>query len=39
MEMIGWIVAIVMFIVAFAGLIYPIIPSALFILGGFFFTD
>ena len=35
MEMIGWIVAIVMFIIAFAGLVYPIIPSALFILGGF----
>ena len=35
MEMFGWIVAIVMFIIAFAGLVYPIIPSALFILGGF----
>lgn len=35
MEVIGWIVAIVMFIIAFAGLIYPIIPSALFIVGGF----
>ena len=35
MEVIGWIIAIVMFIIAFAGLIYPIIPSALFIVGGF----
>ena len=35
MEVIGWIVAIVMFIIAFAGLVYPIIPSALFIVGGF----
>jgi uncharacterized protein len=35
MEVIGWVVAIVMFIIAFAGLVYPIIPSALFILGGF----
>ena len=37
MEIIGWIVAIVMFIIAFAGLVYPIIPSALFIVGGFLF--
>lgn len=35
MEVIGWVIAIVMFIIAFAGLIYPIIPSALFIAGGF----
>jgi len=35
MEVIGWIIAIVMFIIAFVGLIYPIIPSALFIVGGF----
>ncbi|AXH99003.1 DUF456 family protein [Sporosarcina sp. PTS2304] len=32
---IGWIVAIVMFVIAFAGLIYPIIPSVIFILAGF----
>ena len=35
MEMIGWIAAIVLFIVAFAGLVYPIIPSAVFLVGGF----
>lgn len=35
MEIIGWIVAIIMFIVAFVGLVYPIIPSVLFIVAGF----
>lgn len=35
MEFIGWIIAIAMFIIAFTGLVYPIIPSALFIVGGF----
>jgi len=35
MEVIGWIIAIAMFIIAFTGLVYPIIPSALFIIGGF----
>lgn len=35
MEVIGWIVTIVMFIVAFAGLVYPIIPSVIFIIAGF----
>ena len=35
MEVLGWIIAIVMFIIAFAGLVYPIIPSALFLVGGF----
>jgi uncharacterized protein YqgC (DUF456 family) len=35
MEFIGWIVAIACFIIAFAGLVYPIIPSALFIGLGF----
>lgn len=35
MEMIGWIVAILFFVVAFIGLVYPIIPSALFMIGGF----
>lgn len=35
MEIIGWIVAIVFFVLAFLGLVYPIIPSALFMLGGF----
>jgi uncharacterized protein len=35
MEYIGWIIAIAMFLIAFVGLVYPIIPSALFIVGGF----
>ncbi|MCG7345128.1 DUF456 family protein [Sporosarcina sp. ACRSL] len=35
MEIAGWIAAIVMFIIAFIGLIYPIIPSVVFIVGGF----
>lgn len=32
---IGWILAILMFVIAFAGLIYPVIPSVLFIMAGF----
>lgn len=32
---IGWIVATCMFVIAFIGLIYPIIPSFVFILAGF----
>lgn len=35
MEIIGWIIAILFFVVAFFGLIYPIIPSALFMIGGY----
>lgn len=35
MEILGWIAAIIMFIVAFIGLVYPIIPSVFFIVGGF----
>ena len=35
MEIVGWILIIVAFIIAFIGLIYPIIPSVLFILAGF----
>lgn len=35
MEIIAWILIIALFIVAFVGLIYPIIPSVLFLLGGF----
>lgn len=35
MELIGIIVAIVLFIIAFMGLVYPIIPSALFMTLGF----
>lgn len=34
-EVIGWILAAVLFSIAFLGLIYPIIPSALFMIGGF----
>lgn len=35
MEIIGWILAIVLFSIAFLGLIYPIIPTALFMIAGF----
>ncbi|CAM3121847.1 DUF456 domain-containing protein [Filibacter tadaridae] len=35
MEIIAWVLTIIMFIVAFIGLVYPIIPSAFFILSGF----
>ncbi|WP_438310944.1 DUF456 domain-containing protein [Sporosarcina sp. FA9] len=35
MELIGMVVAILFFIIAFAGLVYPIIPSALFMILGF----
>lgn len=35
MEIIGWIVVIACFIVSFVGLIYPIIPGVLFLIGGF----
>lgn len=35
MEIVGWILITVAFIIAFIGLIYPIIPSVLFILAGF----
>lgn len=35
MEIAGWIAAIIMFIIAFIGLFYPIIPSVIFIVGGF----
>lgn len=35
MEWLGWALAAVMFVIAFIGLIYPIIPSVLFIIGGF----
>lgn len=36
MSVIGWLLAIVCFVIAFLGLVYPIIPSALFMFGGFF---
>lgn len=35
MGMTAWIIIIALFIIAFIGLVYPIIPSVLFILGGF----
>ena len=35
LDIIAWILIIALFIVAFVGLIYPIIPSVLFLLGGF----
>lgn len=35
MDVTAWIVIIALFIIAFIGLVYPIIPSVLFILGGF----
>lgn len=34
-EWIAWIAAGIFFLIAFVGLFYPIIPSVLFILGGF----
>ncbi|TDL34535.1 DUF456 domain-containing protein [Jeotgalibacillus sp. S-D1] len=35
METIYWIIITIVFLIAFIGLIYPIIPSVLFILAGF----
>ena len=35
MDLIAWVVIIALFIVAFIGLVYPIIPSVLFIFAGF----
>lgn len=35
MEITAWILIVALFIIAFIGLVYPIIPSVLFILGGF----
>jgi uncharacterized protein YqgC (DUF456 family) len=35
MDIVYWIIIIALFAVAFVGLIYPIIPSVLFIVGGF----
>lgn len=35
MEYVYWILIIALFIVSFVGLIYPIIPSVVFIVGGF----
>ncbi|MFE3575595.1 DUF456 domain-containing protein [Lysinibacillus sp. NPDC059133] len=35
MEVVGWILVIACFIISFVGLLYPIIPGVLFLLGGF----
>ncbi|WP_342544059.1 DUF456 domain-containing protein [Lysinibacillus sp. FSL W7-1291] len=35
MEVIGWILVIACFIISFIGLMYPIIPGVLFLVGGF----
>lgn len=35
MDIITWTLIIALFIIAFIGLVYPIIPSVLFLLGGF----
>lgn len=35
MEVIAWVTISALFIIAFIGLIYPIIPSVLFVVGGF----
>jgi len=34
MEILYWIIIIALFIVSFIGLVYPIIPSVLFVIGG-----
>lgn len=34
-EIVGWILVIACFIVSFVGLVYPIIPGVLFLMGGF----
>lgn len=35
MDIVGWIVVIACFIVSFVGLVYPILPGVLFLIGGF----
>lgn len=35
MEIVGWILVIACFIVSFVGLVYPILPGVLFLIGGF----
>jgi uncharacterized protein len=35
MDLLYWILIVAMFLISFIGLIYPIIPSVVFILGGF----
>jgi len=34
-EILYWTIIIALFVIAFIGLIYPIIPSVLFLVGGF----
>ena len=35
MDVVAWVLIIALFIIAFVGLVYPIIPSVLFLVGGF----
>ncbi|MGI2326572.1 DUF456 domain-containing protein [Planococcus sp. YIM B11945] len=35
MEAIGWTVVLLFFLIGFIGLVYPIIPASLFLIGGF----
>lgn len=35
MDFLFWTIIVIMFLIAFAGLVYPIIPSVVFIVGGF----
>lgn len=35
MDIVAWIIIVALFIIAFIGLVYPIIPSVLFIVAGF----
>ncbi|MGY4796479.1 DUF456 domain-containing protein [Lysinibacillus sp. FSL K6-0057] len=35
MEVVGWILVIACFMISFIGLVYPIIPGVLFLVGGF----
>jgi uncharacterized protein len=35
MEFVNWFIIVVLFLVSFVGLIYPIIPGVLFLVGGF----
>lgn len=35
LQVIGWIVVLLFFVIGFIGLVYPIIPAVLFIFGGF----
>lgn len=35
MEVVGWILVVACFMISFVGLVYPIIPGVLFLVGGF----